>query len=184
VRLFVVMVTLTTVAFVTTPAAAHSCTVPTQTLVGVQATVAFGVPAETTPVDNVEVEIPPGFRVSEVGQPSEWRSNVATGRVRLTGGPIGPYSCVYFSLVGVAQRKGVHVLAFHTTATDGTVTAYDRPEASDVHAAQLIYAGVAPDPAADSTPTPVLTVMVGVMLLAGLVGVIVRVRRRPRSGIR
>lgn len=110
-------------------------------------TVNIGVAAEAKPVVKVDINVPSGIEVDEVGNTEGWTYETVgrpITKVTFTGGPIPPFECRFFSVLGMPKRKAKFLITLATHAADGTVQQYRAPDPFDLYPAVIVYAGVNP----------------------------------------
>jgi hypothetical protein len=109
-----------------------------------RATVTVGVPAEEREVVRVDVGLPEQFRLDDVVASQYWTGRRAGESVRFEGGPLAPYSCVYFSLNGTATDRGKLVFPLTVHLKDGGTERLTGEKINDPRGAQLVFAGTQP----------------------------------------
>jgi hypothetical protein len=178
--------------FVATPAAAHFCAFPVSVEPGKTGSVNIGVAAEATSIIDVSITVPPQFRLRRVVDARGWTQTHDAARVHFAGGPIEPYTCAYFSLIGLAEHKETLTFPLSVTDNQGTVFPYVSKTFGDPYAAQLVY--VRPEsrepanaPAAEGSQSgvPIVGIALAAAILVGLpVGYAVRRRKNRVLGTR
>lgn len=169
-----------------TPAAAHSCSSPTQADVGKPFTVNLGVPAEQSAVLGVEVTVPGGFRADQVEPGEGWTAERDGRRVRFSGGKVPAFGCAYFILRGAVTERGKLVFPIVTRNEDASETIYESDEIGDPYGAQIVFAGVTPQDSdyfgaeeeGDGAPKYLVAVAVAGLAILGGAAAVARTRNR------
>jgi hypothetical protein len=185
----VLLVAATTPLFMATPAAAHFCAFPVSVEPGKAGSVNIGVAAEATSIVDVSITIPPQFRLHTAVDERGWTQTHDAASVHYAGGPIQPYTCAYFSLIGVADHKQTLTFPLSVTDNHGTVFPYVSKTFGDPYAAQLVYvrperhepAGVPPAEGSQSG-VPIAGIALAAVVIAGLP--VANAVRRRRSRVR
>jgi hypothetical protein len=128
------------------PAGAHSCAGPVEIPVGEETTVTVGVAAEQSPVVGIDISMPAGFRFERAEDEFDWRATRTDSLLRYRGGTLPPYACIFFNLVGTAERQATLVFPITVHGEDGSVIEFTGERADGLHPAQLVYAGFSPAP--------------------------------------
>lgn len=174
------MATVATALAAPGPAGAHFCATPVEATPGRRAAVVVGVAAEAEALVEVAVHVPAGFRLDGVGGSPGWTAAVDGATVRFTGGTIAPFTCGYFSLVGVAPDRGVLAMPLTVRTAGGRSVEYRSREFGDPYAAQLVYVGVKPEASAGGGNFRPGRLVGAGLVGAGLAGLAAwAVRRRP-----
>jgi hypothetical protein len=126
------------------PAWAHFCSSPVEFEVNKPGAVAFGVPAEDFAVTEIDVTLPAAFKLDGLDGPPEWKSTLQGRHLHLIGGPIVPYTCAFFTLRGVVEKRGKVVFPFVIRGEGGRSSEYRGTKINDPFAGQLVFAGVSP----------------------------------------
>ncbi len=179
VRRYLASVTVAAAVIGISPAGAHACTTPNEIPVGEATTIVIGVPAEQSPVVAVDIAIPSGFRLDKAPDVGPWRVERSGSTLQYRGGVLSPYACASFNLEGAAERQAT--LAFVVTAhgEDGSVVKLTSEDPSDLHAAPLVYAGLASPVASDEGGSGGLSAStIGLALTAAVIGAAYFLSRR------
>ncbi|HET7489535.1 MAG TPA: hypothetical protein VFJ85_16530 [Acidimicrobiales bacterium] len=167
---------LAPLAGATSPAAAHTCALPSNVKLGKVTEVGVRVGAETSPVVAVDIHVPDGFRLDRPVALAGWQAerHGSTVTYRSTDDRILPFGCSQFQLAGKATARGTLVFTVVAHADDGSELRYDSADPKDENAAQLVYARRSGGGGLGSVAVwavPALLVAGGVAVAAG--------RRRP-----
>jgi hypothetical protein len=125
------------------------------------------------------MRVPAAFRLERVAAAPGWVPDLAGDVAVFRGGRIAPFSCGFFTVVGVAPRRATIVIPLRVRTAEGRVVVYDGLSPGDPYAAQVIYAGTSPPGGTRRWPARTVGAALVVLGAAGSAAWWVRGRRAP-----
>jgi hypothetical protein len=151
------------------PAAAHQCAQLAEVPVGEPRAIQAGITVEEVAVPDVEVTFPPELRIERVDELPGWKATRSGQTIRYRGGPIAPYTCIYYPVVVTATERGEYPILLVQRDAEGNVVArsvVDPAAKLDPYYVQVVYAGVRPPAPPSSGSGPSATAIAGGALIA------------------